>query len=69
LIGGHLINDDEKFREFFRPNRQQFNLIFSLIQEEISKNPTSRVLEPISLEEKQALTLRQNLILFFLIEL
>lgn len=58
LISGHLINDDEKFREFLRLNRDQFNYILSLVQEEITKKPTLRVPEPISPEEKLALTLR-----------
>lgn len=58
LIGEHLINDDEKFREFLRLNRKQFNFILSLVQEEITKKPTLRVPEPISPEEKLALTLR-----------
>ncbi|CAI6370763.1 unnamed protein product [Macrosiphum euphorbiae] len=57
LIGGHLINDDEKFREFFRLNRKQFNFILSLVQEKMTKKPTLRVPEPISPEEKLALTL------------
>ncbi|CAI6376081.1 unnamed protein product [Macrosiphum euphorbiae] len=40
LIGGHLINDDEQFREFFRLNRKQFNFILSLVQEVMTKKPT-----------------------------
>lgn len=58
MIIGHLINDNEKFREFFRINIDQFNFILSLVKEEITKQPTVRIPEPISPEEKLSLTLR-----------
>ena len=50
LIGGHFINDEEKFREFFRLNRQQFYFIFDSRRN--NKKPTLRIPEPISPEEK-----------------
>lgn len=58
LIQNHLNDDDEKFRSFFRLNKDQFNFVLSLVQNELKKKPTNRVKTPISPEEKLALTLR-----------
>jgi len=58
LIEGHLLNNDAKFREFFRVNKEQFYFILSLVKKYLTKEPTMRVPEPISADEKLALTLR-----------
>ncbi|CAI6370420.1 unnamed protein product [Macrosiphum euphorbiae] len=58
LIKGHLVTDDIKFREFFRLNRRQFYFVLSLIKNQIQKTPTMRWQEPITPEEKLAVTLR-----------
>lgn len=58
LITRHLIDDEEKFRSFFRLNRNQFNYVLQAIKENITKKPTSFVRRPISPEEKLAVTLR-----------
>lgn len=58
LIEGHLFNNEVKFREFFRVNREQFNFILSLVKDDLTKEPTMRVPVPISPDEKLAITLR-----------
>jgi len=58
LIEGHLFNNDIKFREFFRINKEQFYFILSLVKKDLTKESTMRVPEPISVDEKLALTLR-----------
>ncbi|KAL4123037.1 hypothetical protein QTP88_015269 [Uroleucon formosanum] len=58
LIEGHLFNNEVKFREFFRVNREQFNFILSLVKYDLTKEPTMRVPVPISPDEKLAITLR-----------
>ena len=58
LIKGHLTTDNIKFREFFRLNRRQFDFVLSLIKNQIQKTPTMRWHEPITPEEKLAVTLR-----------
>lgn len=58
LIKEHLSIDDNKFREFFRLNRQQFYFILSLVKEPLTKEPALRVPDPITPDEKLAVTLR-----------
>lgn len=58
LIKGHLINDEKLFREFFRLNLKQFNFVLSLVKNDNSSKPYNRVQQPITPEEKLALTLR-----------
>jgi len=58
LIKGHLVNDEKLFREFFRLNLKQFNFVLSLVKNDISSVPYNRVQQPITPEEKLALTLR-----------
>jgi len=58
LVKGHLSTDDNKFREFFRLNRQQFDFILSLVRESLTKEPSLRVPDPITPDEKLAITLR-----------
>jgi hypothetical protein len=57
FISGLLIEDDEKYREFLRLNREQFNFILSLFQEKITMKLILRGPEPISSKEKLALAL------------
>jgi len=58
LINRHLFENDIKFREFFRINREQFNFLLSLIEVELTKLPSMRVKDPISAAEKLAITIR-----------
>lgn len=58
LIKNHLEADNEKFRGFFRLNKDQFDFVLTLIDEDIRKQPTNTVKVPISSKEKLALTLR-----------
>jgi len=58
LIKGHLVNDETLFREFFRLNLKQFNFVLSLVKNYISSEPYNRVQQPITPDEKLALTLR-----------
>lgn len=58
LIKGHLMKDEKLFREFFRLNLKQFNFVLSLVKYDISSDPYNRVQQPITPEEKLALTLR-----------
>lgn len=58
LIGGHLFKNKIKFREFFLENCEQFHFILSLIKEDLTKEPTMRVPEPISPDKKLTVTLR-----------
>jgi hypothetical protein len=58
LINRHLLENETKFREFFRINYEQFNFILSLVEFELTKEPSNRVKNPISAAEKLAITLR-----------
>jgi len=58
LINRFLFENDIKFREFFRINREQFNFLLSLIEVENTKLPSMRVKHPISAAEKLAITIR-----------
>ncbi|KAF0715451.1 protein ANTAGONIST OF LIKE HETEROCHROMATIN PROTEIN 1-like [Aphis craccivora] len=58
LINGHLKNNEIKFREFFRLNRNQFDFILNLVTDDLTLNPTFFIRKPISPEEKLAVTLR-----------
>ncbi|KAE9522164.1 hypothetical protein AGLY_017424 [Aphis glycines] len=57
LIKGHFATDNIKFREFFRLNRRHFDFVLSSIKNQIQKTPTMRWHEPITPEEKLAVTL------------
>jgi len=48
LINGHLKNNEIKFREFFRINRNQFDFILNLIRDDLTLNPTVFIRKPIS---------------------
>lgn len=58
LINEHLVTDNNKFRDFFRVNQQQFHFILSFVKDELTKEPTQRVPRPILPDEKLAVTLR-----------
>lgn len=58
LITRHLIDDETKFKEYFRLTRCQFNEILHLVSAEIEKAPSKCVKRPITAREKLALTLR-----------
>lgn len=58
LIEKHLKMDDEKFRAFFRLNKDQFNFILDLVYVDLKKQSTNYVKTPIPPEEKLAVTLR-----------
>jgi hypothetical protein len=51
LINGHLKNNEIKFREFFRINRNQFDFILNLIRYDLVLNPTFFIRKPITPEE------------------
>jgi len=42
LINGHLKNNEIKFRNFFRINRNQFDFILNLIRDDLILNPCFR---------------------------
>lgn len=58
LIKGHLKATEVKFRHFFRLNLSQFEFVLSLVQEDLRKKGSNFVKQPISPNEKLALTLR-----------
>jgi len=58
LINGRLKNNQIKFSEFFRINRNQFDFVLNLIRDDLALNPTFFIRKPISPEEKLAVTLR-----------
>lgn len=55
LIQEHLNYNDDKFREYSRFNKRQFNFILSLVYEELTPKTTRHCIGP---EEKLFLTLR-----------
>lgn len=57
-IQNHFVNDDELFRRFFRLNRPQFNFVLSLVGDDLKRKSTNAVPEPISAEQRLAVTLR-----------
>ena len=58
LINKHLLDEEEKFQRYFRLTREQFNLIFNDIKDDLYISPCNRVMAPISPAEKLAVTLR-----------
>lgn len=58
LMKGHLENDEERFRQFFRLNREQFNFLVTLVGENLKSKSTPTHKNPITPEEKLAVTLR-----------
>nr|XP_015837965.1 PREDICTED: uncharacterized protein LOC107398439 isoform X2 [Tribolium castaneum] len=58
LIQRHLMDDDTKFKEYFRLTKSQFFSILSYISEDITTMPSTFVKYPISPCQKLAITLR-----------
>ncbi|XP_050063324.1 uncharacterized protein LOC126552659 [Aphis gossypii] len=58
LINSHLRENKNKFREFFRLNYDQFNFILALVKDDITLPASNRIKNPISSDEKLAVTLR-----------
>ena len=58
LIENHLKDNEQKFKEYFRLSKMQFQEVFDIIAPLIEKQPNSFVQQPISAYEKLALTLR-----------
>lgn len=58
LINRHLLQDDKKFREFFRLNIAQFNYVLDLVKDNLKKDSTNRFPYPITPDQKLAVTLR-----------
>ncbi|KAJ8871088.1 hypothetical protein PR048_027392 [Dryococelus australis] len=61
LILRHLIDNETKFKEYFRVSTEIFDTILSFITEDITKSQYNRVKRPISPEQKLCLTLRRKL--------
>jgi hypothetical protein len=58
FIENHLLDDELKFKAYFRFTRKQFNFILTLIEDKIASSSYNRVKKPITPTEKLALTLR-----------
>jgi len=58
LINSHLRENKNKFREFFRLNYDQFHFILALIKDDLTLPASNRIKNPISPDEKLAVTLR-----------
>ncbi|CAH0563043.1 unnamed protein product [Brassicogethes aeneus] len=58
LIENHLKANDQKFKEYFRLNKMQFQQVLNIIRPEIETPPNRFVQQPISAYEKLAVTLR-----------
>ena len=64
LVGQHLNADEEKFREYFRLTKDEFQFVLGLIRADVTTEPCNRVKYPITPEEKLAITLRYVSIYF-----
>lgn len=58
LICKYLVDDEEKFQQFFRLTKEQFHFVLSAIKPDIEKAPTNIIQRPITAEEKLGVTLR-----------
>lgn len=58
LLKNHLIDEEEKFKRYFRFTREQFNFILNDIKDDLEAHPYNRVKTPITPAEKLAVTLR-----------
>lgn len=58
LIQRHLIDNETRFRAYFRVSFELFNYILNFIREDIIRPSCNRVKKPISPEEKLSVTLR-----------
>jgi len=46
LINRHLLENETKFREFFRINHEQFNFILPLVEYELTTQPSNKSENP-----------------------
>jgi hypothetical protein len=58
LINRHLIDDEERFKRYFRLTRERFSYVLNLIKEDFNTYSCNRVKKPITAAEKLTLTLR-----------
>lgn len=58
LVERHLIDNETRFRAYFRVSFELFNYILNFIKDDIKRRPSNRVKKPITPEEKLSLTLR-----------
>lgn len=58
LIYKHLLDDEIKFKAYFRFTREEFYYLVNLIEDHLSTESCNRVKIPITVAEKLALTLR-----------
>ena len=59
LITNHLEDNETMYRQFFRLNKEQVAFVLNLIGNDIKREPSARVLHPISPQDKLLVTLRQ----------
>jgi hypothetical protein len=57
LIHKHLLDDEIKFKAYFRFTREQFYNILHLVEDDLTEGSSNRVITPILPDEKLALTL------------
>jgi len=60
-----LINNQVKFRQYFRINYEQFNFLLSLVEEKLSVESTNRVKNPIGITGRKTRQ-RDNKVLIIL---
>jgi len=58
LVERRLIDNETRFRAYFRVSFELFNYILNYIKDDIRRRPSNRIKKPISPEEKLSLTLR-----------
>lgn len=58
LIDRHLMDDDTKFKEYFRLSPYLFSTVLEAIKEELDGIPTNWIKKPINAHQKLCLTLR-----------
>lgn len=58
LIDRHLLDDDTKFKEYFRVSPFLFSKLLGVLQADLERNPTTWVPHPITPHHKLCLTLR-----------
>lgn len=68
LVNKHLVDEEEKFKSYFRFTREQFSSILNDIKEDLQTDPCNRMMAPISLAEKVAVTLRKIKKIKFIID-
>jgi len=58
LVERRLIDNETRFRAYFRVSFELFNYILNYIKDDIRRRPSNRIKKPISREEKLSLILR-----------